>query len=151
MASQYTALSVPVGNCSFVTRTAVWVHCAGIRLSLEHHRPPARLTRGIGRRQGPLCVQGIKRIPRSELRAEEAPSPSLTARHRGIATMAARNTCLPRNNKSGPVQSDGDWVPPMNPFRRWRDERSEGQRTRHRPLNGRFCDEAKPCASRPAP
>src|SRR5262249_61189647 len=29
-------LQLGVGNCPFVTRTAVWVHCAGIRLSLEY-------------------------------------------------------------------------------------------------------------------
>jgi hypothetical protein len=34
-------LQLGVSNCPFVTRTAVWVHCAGIRLSLEHYRPPA--------------------------------------------------------------------------------------------------------------
>jgi len=36
-------LQLRVSNCPFVTRPAVRVHCAGIRLSLEHHRPPERL------------------------------------------------------------------------------------------------------------
>ena len=44
-----------------------------------------------------------------------------------IATMAARNKCLARNNKSGigegagPIRRESGGTP-MNPFRRWRDE-----------------------------
>jgi hypothetical protein len=40
------------------------------------------------------------------------------------------------------------WVRPMNPFRRWRDEpvgRAATERFTGR-LNGRVCDEAKPCS-----
>ena len=44
-----------------------------------------------------------------------------------IATMAARNKCLARNNKSGigegagPIRRESGGTP-MNPFRGWRDE-----------------------------
>jgi hypothetical protein len=62
--------------------------------------------------------------------------------------MAARNKCLAGNNKSGPVRSDarlGTSDEPVQALaRRTGEQGSAG--ARHRPLNGRFCDEAKPCS-----
>jgi hypothetical protein len=62
--------------------------------------------------------------------------------------MAARNKCLARNNKSGPVQSDarlGTSDEPVQALARRTGEQGS-DRARHRPLNGHFRDEAKPCS-----
>jgi hypothetical protein len=93
-------LQLGISNCPFVTRTAVWVHCAGIRLSLEHHRPPARLRRGIGGRQGPLASTGLSEFPLPK--RPQFPIPDRSAGG-NCHHWQRRNKCLARNNKSGPV------------------------------------------------
>ena len=64
----------------------------------------------------------------------------------------ARNKCLARNNKSGPVQSDtrlGTADEPIHALAR-RTGQQGSNRGLHRPLNGRFCDEANPCSEVPS-
>ena len=69
MASQDTVLSVlaDFNYVSAIARSSPELRCGFIVPAFdfrwEHDRPPARLKRGMGRRQGPLCVIGIKRIP----------------------------------------------------------------------------------------
>src|SRR5215831_5409117 len=69
--------------------------------------PSAAGTFEVGHRQAarPFASTGLSEFP-MDLRPKSASSSSLTARQGEIATMAARNKCLARNNKSGPVQSD---------------------------------------------
>jgi hypothetical protein len=107
-------LQLGVSNCPFVTRTAVWVHCAGIRLSLEHRRPPARLRRRIGRRQGPFA---------SRMEGRRGPSSSSLTARQGKLPPWQRGTNVWRGiTNRGPSDPTRDWVRPMNPFGRWRDE-----------------------------